>query len=431
VNKFNIITIFPDMFNSPFSLGVISKAIEKKLIDMNVVNMRDYTIDKHKVTDDYPYGGGAGLVMKPEPICRAVDNIKSNGKTHVVLLDPRGAKFSHKIAKRISLEKNVTFICGRYEGIDERIRDLVADEEISVGDFILTGGEFAAMMVIDAVSRFIPGVLGDALSNVDESFEFDALEYPHYTRPASYRGISVPEVLLSGHHAAIDEWRKKKSAEITLQKRKDLVGNMVLQERYKNILSEVKNNHITKVNINVVLLHYPMYDKDRNIVSTAITNMDLHDISRTCKTYGVRRYYVVTPLKAQRSIAERIIKHWKDGEGGSYNLNRKKAFESCEVRESFLDVISEIERTYNCKPKIVGTTARKGKTNISYDEIMDMVVDEPVILVFGTGWGLTDDFFNITDYVLPPINGVSDFNHLSVRSAVAITLDRMFRTYDF
>ncbi|MGA1846063.1 tRNA (guanosine(37)-N1)-methyltransferase TrmD [Deferribacter abyssi] len=415
---YNILTIFPDMFKSPFELGVLSKGIKNSLFKINPINLRNFAEDKHQMTDDYQYGGGAGLVMKPEPIVKAARYLKEKENSHIVLLDPRGKTFNQKKAEELLKHDSITFICGRYEGVDERVRELVVDEEISLGDFILTGGEFAAMVIIDAIARLIPGVLGDENSPVEESFTSGLLEYPHYTRPYEFEGKKVPEVLVSGHHQKIYEWRLEKSIKITLQNRVDLLKKSALDN---NVLSRVKGLR----RLYVGLLHYPMYDKERNIVATAITNMDLHDISRSCRTFGVKRYYIVNPLKAQREIAKRVLKHWKDGFGATYNENRKEAFEVTSVSESLIEVIDEIEKIEGEKPVLVATTARKVEDAISFDKLKSFVFQKPVLLLFGTGWGFADDMFDICDYVLERIEGFENFNHLSVRSAVAIILDRL------
>ncbi len=425
MKTFNILTIFPDMFDSLLSFGVVSKAIESGIIQINSVNIRDYAKDKHRVTDDYQYGGGQGLVMKPEPICEAVFDIKEKTDTRVILLDPRGKTFNQAKAEELADYDNLTFICGRYEGVDERIRELVVDEEISLGDFILTGGELAALTIVDSVARLIPGVLGDELSPVEESFSSGLLEYPHYTRPAEYRGLKVPDVLTSGHHGKIDRWRLEQSIKITLQNRPDLLKNKTLTEDEVDILQEFQiTPEKNKSKLYVGLLHYPMYDKQKDVVATSITNMDLHDISRSCRTFGVINYYVVTPLDAQRDIAHRVLNHWQEGYGSTYNPNRKEAFDNTLIRSSLLEVIDEIEKEQGEKPVLIGTTAKKVKATIDFDELKELSYDKPVLMLFGTGWGMTSNLFELMDYVLGPIEGAGDFNHLSVRSAVAIMLDR-------
>lgn len=422
--NFNVLTIFPEMVNSAFSYGVLSKAIEKNIISVNAVNVRDYAEDKHKMTDDYQYGGGQGLVMKPEPVCKAVNDIKKHKETRVILLDPRGQKLNQAKVESLLEYDDITIICGRYEGIDERIRDLVVDEEISIGDYVLSGGEFAAFCLVDAIARLIPGVLGDEMSPVEESFSTGLLEYPHYTRPAEYEGLKVPEVLMSGHHAEIEKWRRKESLKITLQNRPDLLKSACLDEKDNEILKELWAESKKEPKIYVALIHYPMLDKQKNVVATSITNMDLHDISRSCRTFGVKKYYIVTPLEAQMEIAERVLNHWTEGYGSTYNTNRKEAFEDTVIKSSLLEVIDEIEKEHGVKPDLVATTAKKVKANINFKELKNVSYEMPVLIMFGTGWGMTEDLFNMAKYVLEPIEGPTEFNHLSVRSAVAIMLDR-------
>lgn len=427
MKTFNVLTIFPDMIDSVFKQGVISKAVEKGLLEINAVNIRDYAEGRHLITDDYQYGGGAGLVMKPEPVCEAVDAIKSKADTHVVLLDPRGVKFTQSVAEDLASNyDNVTFICGRYEGVDERIRELVVDREISLGDFILTGGELAASVVIDAVARLVPGVLGDESSADEESFTTGMLEYPHYTRPVEYRGLRVPEVLLNGNHGEINKWRRERSLEITRRSRPDMLNIDQLDiDARKRICSEQKRGLSKKLHLNVALMHYPMRDKQGDVVATAITNLDLHDISRSCATYSVEKYYVVTPVEAQREIAGRVISHWMDGFGSNYNPNRREAFSHTQIEGSILSVMMDIERRYGRRPKVVATTARADRATLTARELGVISETEPVLIIFGTGWGFTDEVLETADYILEPIEGAGEFNHLSVRSAVAILLDRI------
>ena len=423
---FNIITLFPALFSDVFSYGVISKAIEKGLININCINLRDYSPYKHRVTEDYPYGGGPGLVMKVEPIYYAVKSLREKKDTKVILLDPRGKKFSDQHAKVLSTESDLTFICGRYEGVDERVRRLVVDDEYSIGDYVLTGGEYAAICMIDAISRYIPGVLGDNASTLEESFAIGGLEYPQFTRPSEFLGEKVPEILLSGHHAKIKKWRHEEVIKITLHYRKDLLKNEAF-EKYKKLNNNIDMNNILKVsqNLHVGLMHYPMRDKEGDIVATALTNMDLHDISRTCKTFNVEKFYIINPVESQRNIAKRIVKHWKEGFGSTYNENRRQAFELVDIKESLMEVIKDIEEKMGEKPLIIATTARRRKKHIDINTFFDKL-QRPNIL-FGTGWGFTDDFLNSVDYILKPVEGIEGFNHLSVRSAVAIILDRIYR----
>lgn len=426
MKTFNIVTIFPEMVSDIFSWGVISRGVKEGLISINPVNLRDFTHDKHKKVDDYQYGGGQGLLLKPEPIVEAVEYIKEKqGNTRVILLDPRGKKFDQKKAEELSNLDNITFICGRYEGVDERVRALVVDEEISIGDFVLTGGELASCVIIDAVARLVEGVLGDEFSSVEESFSEGTIEFPHYTRPAVYKGLRVPDELISGDHKKINEWRMKESLKITLQNRPDLLNDKTLTPKEKEVLLSVKDKTEKRAKIYVGLFHYPMRDKHGFEVATSITNMDLHDISRSCRTYGVERYFVVTPLEAQREIAQRVLSHWQEGFGATYNPNRREAFEYTVITESLVDVISYIEEKEGSRPLLIVTSAREAPGNVKLDVLLKLNIDKPLLLMFGTGWGFSPEVMKLADYTLEPIKGAKDFNHLSVRSAVVIYLDRI------
>ena len=427
MKTYNVLTIFPEMIESVFKQGVISKAIDKGIVSINSVNIRDYAEGRHLVTDDYQYGGGAGLVMKVEPIYEAVSALKEKSDTFVVLLDPRGKKFDQKAAEHMASNyDNITFICGRYEGVDERVRELVVDMELSLGDFILTGGEFAAITVIDSIARLVPGVLGDEASADEESFTTGMLEYPHYTRPVEYKGLSVPEVLMNGNHSEIEKWRMEKAIEITRKNRPDLLNIKELDiETRKKICAEQKRGLSKKLKLNVALMHYPMKDKQGDTVATAITNLDLHDISRSCRTYSVENYYVVTPIAAQREIASRVINHWMDGFGSTYNPNRMEAFSHTMLMDSLSEAVLDIEKRHKKRPLIVATTARPDRATITAKHLGVISEEQPVLIIFGTGWGFVDEVLETADYILEPIEGVGEFNHLSVRSAVAILLDRI------
>ena len=224
--RIDVITIFPKMFEPVLGEAMIMRAQRKGAVKICVHDLRDYTLDKHRKVDDKPFGGGSGMVLCPEPIFRAVEAIKKQTRSKsakVVLMCPQGRKMDQAIAKKISKYKNIIIICGRYEGIDERVRQSLADEEISIGDYILTGGELPAMVLIDCITRLVPGVLGDKNSLKFESFEGNLLEYPHYTRPADFRGLTVPGVLLSGDHRKIESWRKKQSQDRTRGRRPDML----------------------------------------------------------------------------------------------------------------------------------------------------------------------------------------------------------------
>jgi tRNA (guanine37-N1)-methyltransferase len=227
--RIDILTLFPQLFEMPFDFGIFKRAVDNGLVNLNLHNIRDYTHDKHHTADDYPYGGGAGMVMKPEPIFEAVEAIKTGigdgeAEPRVVLLTPQGRLFSQQIARELSQNRHLVFICGHYEGVDERVREHLATDEISIGDYVLTGGEIPALVVIDAVLRLLPGVLGSEESLLEDSHAGGLLEYPQYTRPEDYRGWKVPEVLLSGNHARIAKWRREQIIRRTQERRPELLN---------------------------------------------------------------------------------------------------------------------------------------------------------------------------------------------------------------
>lgn len=238
----DVLSIFPEMFEGVFGHSILKKASEKEAVHYNVVNFRDFADNKHQTVDDYPYGGGAGMVLKPQPIFDAVANLKEQAKSsapRVILMCPQGERYTQKKAEELAKEEHLIFICGHYEGYDERIREHVITDEISIGDYVLTGGELGAMVIIDSVVRLLPGVLGSEESHIQDSFSTGLLEHPHYTRPADFRGLKVPDVLISGNHRLIEEWRMKESLKRTLVRRPDLLDEAELTDKQKKWLEEL------------------------------------------------------------------------------------------------------------------------------------------------------------------------------------------------
>ena len=244
----DILTLFPEMFQGPFSTSILKRAIDRKLVSISLHNIRDHTHDKHHTVDDYAYGGGAGMVLKPEPIFEAVESIKSgyadqeSNQLPVILLTPQGRCFCQEIAYELSKRSHLILICGRYEGVDERVREHLVTDEISIGDYVLSGGELAAMVVVDAVVRLLPGVLGSEASAADDSHATGLLEYPQYTRPAVYRGWSVPQVLLSGDHAQIAKWRREQAIQRTLERRPELLAKASLLLEERQLVNKLKKS---------------------------------------------------------------------------------------------------------------------------------------------------------------------------------------------
>ena len=237
--RFDVLTLFPEMFAGPLQSSILGRAIEAGLIQVHIHNIRDYAEDKHQVVDDYTYGGGPGMLMKPQPLFKAVEGVTAldSPEGRVILLTPQGRLLNHEVAAELAREPRLILVCGHYEGVDERVREHLVDDEISIGDYVLSGGELPALVVIEAVARRLPGVLGSETSLAEESHAQGLLEYPQYTRPAEFRGWTVPEVLLSGHHAQIAEWRRRQSILRTARRRPDLLARAALSEEERRLVA--------------------------------------------------------------------------------------------------------------------------------------------------------------------------------------------------
>jgi tRNA (guanine37-N1)-methyltransferase len=240
--KFDIVTIFPRTIDAGLAEGVVSRGIASGVIDLQVHDLREFTVDRHRTVDDVPYGGGPGMVMKPEPLVKAVEKIRATrgAPDAVIVTSPQGRTFTQREAERLAGLGHVALLCGRYEGMDERVLSLVGAEELSIGDYVLSGGELPALIVVDAVSRLVPGVVGDGQSVEEDSFSRGLLDYPHYTRPSEFGGLKVPDVLLSGHHAEVRRWRKKEALARTLARRPELLADAALDEEERALLDEIR-----------------------------------------------------------------------------------------------------------------------------------------------------------------------------------------------
>ena len=422
---FYILSIFPEFFQSPLSCGLLARAQDKGLIDFSFINPRDFAEDRHKTVDDRPYGGGPGMVMLLKPLSRAIETLP--GTCRKILLSPKGKPFNQDMDKNLASEKEIAFICGRYEGIDARIESLYDLEPVSVGDFVLNGGEVAALCMIEAISRLVPGFMGKEESFTEESFVAGLLEYPHYTRPEVFQGKKVPDVLLSGNHKEIALWRRRKALEDTLNLRPELLDKVKLSDLDINFLKGLERVHLGR-NLYLALVHYPVLNKNGQIGTTSLTNLDIHDIGRVSRTFGLGGYYICTPLKDQQQLAARLIKHWISGPGGKANPDRAKALETIVICSYLQDAVSDIAQKTGRQPKIIVTSARE-TGQLACDDVRELLGREPVLLVLGTGSGLSPEVMKKAHATLRPIAYLSDYNHLSVRSAASIYVDRILGDY--
>lgn len=413
---FQLLTIFPELFGDFSRQGLVSRALAQGRAKLSTIDLRDFALNTYGQVDDTPYGGGSGMVLRPEPAVAAIEAAKRNDpKAKVVLLTPRGKPFNQQLAHSLvdecrQTDSGLIFLCSRYEGVDQRIIDNWIDLELSIGDYIIMGGEVASMVTIEALTRLLPGVLGNPESIAIESFEQGLLEHPHYTKPAEFRGKSVPSVLCSGNHQAIEAWRNEHAIKDTIQRRPEIVPR----------------RHPAGP-LSIALIHHPVLGKKGEIITSSITNLDLHDIARSAKTYEVDRYYVAHPIRTLRRLADRISEHWATGHGFTYNPNRSEALSKMMVVPDFDSILIDIESRHGQLPKIITTSAKESASSVSFARLRaHLVLDStPHLVLLGTGWGLAPELLERSDYQLEPIRGVRDFNHLSVRAAAAIILDRL------
>lgn len=417
---FSIISIFPEFFDSPLSCGLVSKAREKGLVDFRFINPRDHTLDRHHNVDDRPYGGGPGMVMAVEPLRRALDCVGPTAR--VVMLSPKGRPLTQALARELAQEEEVVLICGRYEGIDARLEALARIEPVSIGDFVLNGGEAGALCLIEAVGRLIPDFMGRDDSADEESFSSGLLEYPHYTRPEEYEGLRVPEILASGHHGRIAAWRRERSLETTLALRPDILDRAKLDDADISYLKSLDRLR-TGRNLYVALVHYPVENKTGQTITTSLTNLDLHDIARVSCTYGLGAYFVCTPVVDQQALAQTLIGHWREGLGRSANPDRSTALGGVHVVSYLEEAVSQVTAWTGQRPRVITTSARAG--TLTYPQVGEWLRDEAVLLVLGTGHGLHHSLVAGADGMLRAIRFMDSYNHLSVRSALSIMVDRL------
>ncbi len=415
---FEVLSIFPELFESFSKTGLFGKGVKSGAISFSASQLREHAVNSQGQIDDAPYGGGSGMVLRIETAEAAIRKERSQRpESKVVLMTPRGEPMSQKLARKIVSENSaLTILCGRYEGVDERIAEELCDYQVSMGDFITMGGETPAMAFMESVARLVPGVLGNPESLSEESFENMRLEHPQYTRPEVFKSgekeLAVPKILLSGNHKKIDEWRKEKAIRDTFTRRPDLARGLDLDGS----------------NVSIALIHYPVFNKEGKIITSSLTNLDLSDIARSVKTFGVKKFYIVHPAETLRKLAFKICEHWNTGYGSSYNPNRGEALEQVSILPQFKDALEDAERVFGEVPSLVTTSAKPGKHHTSYLKMREIAKtsDKPLMILFGTGWGLADEVMEKADFQLPPINGCVPYNHLSVRAAAAITLDRLF-----
>lgn len=425
--KISIATLFPDLYKPFISTSIIDKAQTSGLISFECINLLSLCAPKERI-DGPIYGHGAGMVIKPEIIDRAVEKITdSSGDSFKIFFSPHGKKLDQSLVyslyEQIKLKGNhVALFPARYEGMDARIEEYYADQVVSIGDYVLMGGDVAALVLLEALLRYVPGVVGKSESVEKESFSGPFVDFPSYTAPLEWKGLKVPEVLRSGNHQAVDDWREQEAARRTVKYHFDWLRSHQVNEKQRDLVKKFIPPHYA------VIMHDQVLLPEGQEGTTSVTSLDIHDIARSVQTYGLNHYYVVTPLEDQQKIVNKLLHFWIEGGGVTYNPHRHRAVSATSLKASLAEVIADIEQREGKKPILIATSAQisgNGNKTISYfDQEKVWEQDRPVLVIFGTGHGLGQTILNQVDYILLPLEGYSDFNHLSVRSAAAVIFDR-------
>lgn len=411
-----IITAFPGYFSDFLSESMIGRALSRGLIRVAVEDIRDHGAGSYRQIDDYAFGGG-GMVLMPEALEKALSAAEEkSGPAYVVAPSPQGDLLSQEVVETLASREHIAIVCGHYEGLDERFVKKRVHRELSLGDFVLTGGEIPAMAIVDALARLVPGVIGRESAVVEDSFYRGMLDHPHYTRPAEWNGMEAPKVLLSGHAARIDRWRRDEAAERTLSRRPELIGRANIRDYLPG-------------GVYAALVHFPVLDRKGERTTAAIAGLDLSDLGRSCRTYGVDRLLVTTPLTSQRELVKTMARHWTEGAGGAVNPDRKEAFAGIKTFASLEGAERWVAGREKAPPLLIGTTASARDGDVHWLEAKRRVLREkrPVLFIFGTGSGLHDQVLARCHMILKPLTGgYGDYNHLSVRTAAGIVFDRFF-----
>ena len=422
--RFTLVTLFPEFFDSPLASGLMARGAQAGLVEFARVNPRDFATDQRGTVDGRPYGGGPGMVMACPPLAAALESIPRPGR--MIYLSPRGRRLDQALARELAAEPALTLVCGRYEGIDQRLLEAFPLQEVSVGDFVLGGGEAGALCLVEAVARLLPGFMGHDESADEESFAQGLLEYPHYTRPEEFRGLRVPQVLAGGDHGRVAAWRRERALETTLARRPDLLAETDLDEADLDVLRRARRAKGPGLgrNLHLALLHAPVLNKFGQTVAVSLTNLDVHDIARVSRTCGLGGYYIATPLVDQRALLDSLLGHWLEGPGREANADRAEALSLVRAAADLDEVLADVARRCGQAPRVVATSAR-GAGSATPGRVRRWLGEGPVVLVLGTGHGLAPEILERADGVLRPLHALGGYNHLPVRAAAAMIVDRV------
>jgi tRNA (guanine37-N1)-methyltransferase len=422
----SIVTVFPALYEPFIATSLIKKAQEKGLLSCEIQSLFSFVAPKERI-DEPPYGHGAGMVIKPEVIERAITVQEERyGEAFKVFFSPHGTKMTQSVLANIALRivehKHLMVLPARYEGMDARVEEVYADAILSVGDCVLMGGDIPAMMFLEGVLRLIPGIVGKEFSVEQDSFSGPYVDYPSYTQPVVWKDKEVPAILRSGNHGAVDAWRHAQAVERTV-----FHHFAWLRAQNLNTLQKKEVEYVIPLHYAALMHSDVLVSAAKTVGTTSVTSLDIHDIARSGRTYGISEYYIVTPLVDQQKVVQKLLDFWQDGPGRPYNPNRFEAVNQVSVQESLDSVCKRIQKNTGQMPIIVATSAvdtDHGGRITYHDQERVWSHKRPVLIIFGTGRGLAPHIVERADYLLVPLEGITQFNHLSVRSAAAIIFDR-------
>ena len=422
--KISILSVFPEIYKNFLETSLVRRAKEGGVVDYELDSFKSFVAPKKRI-DAPAFGPGAGMVIKAEVVEKAITSKEQkNGPAFKIFFSPQGKRLNQSVLRKIAIlaqkKGHLMLLPARYEGMDERVEQHYADEIISIGDFVLMGGDLPAMVFLEGFLRLIPGVIGKKESVEKESFSGPFVDFPSYAEPVEWKGLRVPDIIRSGNHEEIRKWRLKKSAEKTVLSHFDWMRAQPLNQEQKMMAKASIPAHYA------ALMHYEVISGNQT-GTTSVTSLDIHDIARSAKSFGIKNYFVVTPLVDQQKIVQKMIDFWNGDTGKEYNRCRFEAVRQVALKSSLDGVIEQIERREGKKPVVIITSARvyeKDNVITYHDQSKVWNLNRPVLILFGTGQGLSDYIVDKSDFILAPIEGFSDYNHLSVRSAAAIVFDR-------
>lgn len=422
----SVLSLFPELYTPFLNTSLIARAREKKLVDIDVYNLFEYSNPKERI-DSPTFGHGAGMLLRPDIMEHAIEDIQKHaGPAYKIFFSPQGKRLDQKLLRQLAhiaqQKGHMLLLPARYEGMDTRVEEHYADLVVSLGDFVLMGGDLPSMVLMEGLLRLLPGVVGKQSSIEHESFSGPFVDYPEYTAPVVWKGLEVPQVVRSGNHKALANWRKEHAVEKTVLHHFAWLRSHIEKEEDKRAVEKALLPHY------VVLMHDQVMLEAEREGTSSVTSLDIHDIARSARTFGIKKYFIVTPLVDQQRIVQRLLAFWLTDAGIEYNPHRHEALNKVVVvsnLDKVITIIKELEE--NKDPLLIATGAKKREHQklITYnDQEKVWALKRPVLFLLGTARGLAPQLIEKCDFLLEPIEGFSEFNHLSVRSAAAIIFDR-------